>query len=114
MVVRGRSPPLYTLVHTASREDISMRTWTLDERITAHEAIGHITMPFTPDERGLAQSLAEAHLFLYFLEEMPARCPDESAALSALDIGIIHVCTLREGRGTDQSRKEAPQIKERR
>jgi hypothetical protein len=72
------------------------QTWTVDERITYLEHQGMITVPFTPDERALAQAAAEASHFAFWLQELPGRIPNGTLAFVSMERGIEKV---RERRG---------------
>jgi hypothetical protein len=68
-------------------------TWTLSEHLAFFQLT--IKRPLSADEIALAQAVAEAHYFAHHLAELPARCPEGSQALVALDWGIIMVLNRR-------------------
>jgi hypothetical protein len=74
------------------------RTYTLDDIIAWKDRTGEIAPPFSPDERSLAQAVAEAWHFVHWLTELPARAPDQSRAFAAMCMGVWRVIEHREGR----------------
>jgi hypothetical protein len=65
------------------------RNWRLNALIDDYEARGLITPPLTPDERGLAQAVADAFYFAHLFTELPGRCPEDRPEFLALDWGIL-------------------------
>jgi hypothetical protein len=63
------------------------RNWSLNALIDDYEARGLITPLLTPDERGLAQAVADAFYFAHLFTELPGRCPEDSPEFLALEAG---------------------------
>jgi hypothetical protein len=69
------------------------RTWTLEERLEVWQLDD-----LTEEERTLARRLAEAWHFFMRQRELPVRCSQEHRELDDLDMGILQVTRIREGR----------------
>ena len=76
---------------------MSERTWTLDERLQALRCDD-----FSEEEKQLAWKLAEAEYFILCQKALPSPCHEHSDQhpyeLGSLDLGIVRVKRIREGR----------------